>query len=105
MTFEFLCKGCDEIHQGMPSLDAAAPLSYYAVPEDEREARCQLDSDACIIDESMYFVRGCLEIPVHGSLNRFRGAFGCRSASRVFANGSRVTSQRRARISGLSLDG
>ncbi|MFS2026816.1 hypothetical protein [Massilia sp. CT11-137] len=34
----------------MPALDAAAPLSYYAVPEDERGTRCQLDSDACIID-------------------------------------------------------
>lgn len=66
MTFEFLCIGCGQVHQGMPSLDAAAPLSYYAVPKDERETRCQLDSDACIIDESQYFVRGCLEVPVDG---------------------------------------
>jgi hypothetical protein len=71
MTFEFYCKGCGQVHHGMPALDAAAPLSYYVVPTDEREARCQLDSDACIIDESMYFVRGCLEIPVHGESEPF----------------------------------
>ena len=71
MTFEFHCRGCGQVHQGMPALDAAAPLSYYAVPKDEREARCQLDSDACIIDESMYFVRGCLEVPVHGEPEPF----------------------------------
>lgn len=73
MTFEFLCKGCSEIHQEMPSLDAPAPLSYHAVPEDEdeRQARSQRDSDACVIDASMYFVRGCLEIPVHGESEPF----------------------------------
>lgn len=71
MTFEFHCKGCGQVHQGMPALDAAAPLSYYAVLNDEREARCQLDSDACIIDGPLYFVRGCLEIPVHGESGPF----------------------------------
>ena len=40
MTFEFHCKDCGQVHQGMPALDAAAPLSYYAIPNDEREARC-----------------------------------------------------------------
>lgn len=71
MTFEFYCKGCGKVHQGMPAFDAEAPLSYYAVPKDEREACCQLDSDACIIDGSLYFVRGCLEIPVLGEAEPF----------------------------------
>ncbi|MCS0584602.1 DUF2199 domain-containing protein [Massilia pinisoli] len=65
MTFEFFCSGCGQTHEGMPALDAAAPLSYYVVPADERDARCRLDADACVIDGSQYFVRGCLEIPVH----------------------------------------
>lgn len=71
MTFEFLCSGCGQVHRGMPALDAAAPLSYYTVPQDEREARCQLDSDACVIDGREYYVRGCLEIPVHGESQPF----------------------------------
>lgn len=71
MSFEFHCTSCGQSHQGMPALDASAPLSYYTVPEAEREARCQLDSDACIIDGTYYFVLGCLDIPVHGEPEPF----------------------------------
>jgi hypothetical protein len=70
-AFTFPCSGCGQVHTGMPALDAAAPLSYYAVPEDEREARCQLDVDTCVIDGSSCFVRGCLEVPVHGEAEPF----------------------------------
>lgn len=55
----------------MPSVDAAAPLSYYAVPTNERKSRCLLDSDTCVIDKSQYFVRGCLEVPVQGQQEPF----------------------------------
>jgi hypothetical protein len=67
MGFEFRCQTCDEIHKGMPSFGAVAPLSYYAVPEAERASRCELGSDDCVIDRASFFVRGCLEIPVHGA--------------------------------------
>ena len=66
MPFSFKCASCGEIHEGMPSLDADAPLSYYSVPEEERERRCDLGSDDCVIDEKAFYVRGCIEIPVHG---------------------------------------
>lgn len=55
----------------MPTFDASAPLSYFAVPEDEREQRCSLGSDDCVIDEKWFFVRGCIEIPVHGEEEPF----------------------------------
>ena len=67
MDFEFRCQTCDEIHKGMPSFGAVAPPSYYAVPEAERASRCELGSDHCAIDYELFFVRGCLEIPVHGA--------------------------------------
>jgi hypothetical protein len=51
----------------MPGFGADAPLSYNAVPEIERPARCVLGSDDCVIDQSSFFVRGCLELPVHGA--------------------------------------
>jgi hypothetical protein len=51
----------------MPSFGAEAPLSYYAVAESERASRCELGSDDCVIDRQWFFVRGCLEIPVHGA--------------------------------------
>jgi hypothetical protein len=51
----------------MPSLGAVAPLSYYVIPEAERASRCELGSDHCAIDYKLFFVRGCLEIPVRGA--------------------------------------
>jgi hypothetical protein len=37
------------------------------VPEAERATRCSLGSDECVIDGELFFVRGCLEIPVAGT--------------------------------------
>ena len=55
----------------MPSFDAHAPLSYYDVPQEERERRCDLGSDDCVVDEEFFFVRGCIEIPVIGEAEPF----------------------------------
>lgn len=71
MAFKFVCSSCNEVHEGMPSFGAAAPLSYYDVPDHEREKRCDLGSDDCVIDEKYFFVRGCIEIPVHGEEEPF----------------------------------
>lgn len=71
MDFEFECKTCGEIHKGMPSFVADKPLSYYDVPEEERAERCDFGSDDCVIDEKWFFVRGCIEIPVHGEKEPF----------------------------------
>lgn len=68
----FKCEGCNEWHEGIPSLDAAAPLYYYSVPVEERSSRCQLTADTCIVDGEYFFVRGCIEIPVHGEPEAFQ---------------------------------
>lgn len=64
--FEFKCSHCDKTHKGIPSLVSDAPDYFYSIPEKEREERVQLNSDTCIVDDEHFFVRGCLEIPVHG---------------------------------------
>ncbi|WP_174532024.1 DUF2199 domain-containing protein [Sphingomonas koreensis] len=64
--FRFKCGSCDEWHEGMPSFGATAPLYYYAIPESERDRRCELTSDTCIVDDEFFFVRGVIEIPVEG---------------------------------------
>ena len=48
----------------MPSFGSDKPLSYYTVPENERESRCDCGTDDCVIDEDSFFIRGCIEIPV-----------------------------------------
>lgn len=61
----FVCKTCGEYHAELPmEYGADAPTPYYAIPAEQRESRCDLTSDLCIIDEQHFFIRGCLEIPV-----------------------------------------
>lgn len=55
----------------MPSFGAEAPDYYYGVPDGERAARCKLTSDTCSIDDTHFFVRGCLDVPVHGAQEAF----------------------------------
>ncbi len=64
MEFEFKCATCGETHKGMPTFGSDKPLSYYKVPEKERESRCDCGTDDCVIDENSFFIRGCIEIPV-----------------------------------------
>lgn len=71
MNFSFKCASCDEVHHGLPSFGADAPESYYLIPPDERSTRCDLGSDDCVIDEQHFFVRGCIEVPIHGHAEPF----------------------------------
>ena len=69
--FKFKCKSCGEIHEGMPTFGFPFPIQYLDIPETERESRVSLGTDACVIDEEWFFVRGCIEIPVEGSEDPF----------------------------------
>jgi hypothetical protein len=63
--FGFECVTCGTYHVGMPSFGWDYPVQYLLIPEPERERRIDLSSDTCVIDDKWFFVRGCLEIPVH----------------------------------------
>jgi hypothetical protein len=69
--FRFKCTSCGEWHEGMPAFGADAPLDYYSVPAEERDKRCVLDSNTCVINQQYFYVLGCLEIPVHGDAETF----------------------------------
>jgi len=69
--FRFKCKSCDEWHEGMPTFANDAPLYLYGIPEHERASRCDLTSDTCVIDSKLFFVRGCIEIPVEHTSEPF----------------------------------
>ena len=55
----------------MPTFGAEAPLYYYSIPAGERDRRCSIASDICVIDNEFFFVRGCLDIPVIGEEEQF----------------------------------
>jgi hypothetical protein len=61
----FQCHTCGEFHKGIPTFGWEYPIQYLEVAEQERPLRCVLTSDTCVIDEKWFFVRGCIEIPVH----------------------------------------
>jgi hypothetical protein len=55
----------------MPTFGADAPLYFYLIPAEERDRRCILGTDTCVVDQEHFFIRGCLEIPVHGEAEPF----------------------------------
>lgn len=55
----------------MPGYAADAPLYFYTVPAAERDVRCRLDADTCVVDREYFFARACLELPVHGEAEPF----------------------------------
>lgn len=61
----FLCRTCGQTHEGTPlSFAADFPDMYANMSESDRGARALISSDQCIVDETWFFIRGCLEIPV-----------------------------------------
>lgn len=63
----FRCESCGRWHEGAPSLGADHPLHYFAVPQEERATRCSLTSETCVIDGEVFYIRGCIEVPIRGS--------------------------------------
>jgi hypothetical protein len=69
--FAFKCSTCGLIHDGIPTFSWDYPIYYLSVPEDEREQRCELTSDTCVVDNEFFFVRGCVEIHVQNETDPF----------------------------------
>lgn len=60
----FTCATCGKVHEGLPDLSFDAPPYFTRLDENERASRATLSSDFCAIDDTNFFVRGVLEIPL-----------------------------------------
>ena len=68
----FVCRTCGQSHEGVPlSFAADSPDLYANMSESDRGARALISSDQCIIDEELFYIRGCLEIPILNSSEVF----------------------------------
>lgn len=68
----YVCRICGEFHEGIPlHYGATAPALYDMIPEGERDRRCELTFDVCMIDAKNWFIVGNLEIPIIGKEERF----------------------------------
>ena len=69
--FSFKCTTCGEIHLGLPDLAFDSPFYYHDMAAAQRSLDTELTSDTCVIAREDFFVRGCLEIPIHGRAELF----------------------------------
>lgn len=67
--FAFKCSCCGEIHEGSPSFSFRAPAYYDQLDAVQQREIATLDADTCTIRDGEhvdFFVRACLEVPIHG---------------------------------------
>jgi hypothetical protein len=72
--FAFTCSCCGKVHEGSPSFSFDAPWQYSSLSEEQKASMGRLSSDFCTItdgDETDYFIRTILEIPIHGVAEPF----------------------------------
>jgi hypothetical protein len=50
------------------------PAAWWDLPENERDSRCELSSDQCVIDGKFFFLKGLIEIPVIETPDKFNWA-------------------------------
>lgn len=62
----YRCPSCTEIHQGFPALAYGLPDEIFLLSPAEKEKRAIISSDLCILDDTRYFVRCVLAVPVNG---------------------------------------
>lgn len=61
----YRCSHCGHQHDGIPAFHADRPAAYWDVPPNKRASDVFLTSDSCVIADRFFFIRGCLEIPIH----------------------------------------
>lgn len=64
MTYQ--CHHCGEVHDDLPHLGFNLPDLIHQLSEEERAQRAHITDDLCVLDDEHFFIRGVIEIPVHG---------------------------------------
>jgi hypothetical protein len=69
----YKCGICGKTHGGLP-MDMAYknPADYFKIPPNERGERIKNNDDVCVIDDSEFYIRGVLPIPVIDFDNDFQ---------------------------------
>jgi hypothetical protein len=69
----YKCSICGKIHDEQPmDIGYQKPADYFKIPPDGREKRIKLSSDLCSIDDSEFYIRGILALPIKDSTKEFR---------------------------------
>jgi hypothetical protein len=58
---------CGAYHAELPlGYGVPAPDYWHAIPEGERRKRARLSDETCVLDGEHFFIKGHVEIPIHG---------------------------------------
>ena len=60
----YRCPTCGKLHDGLPDISDGYPFVYREMSEEDRKRRARLTPDTCVIDDTDFFIRGVLEIPI-----------------------------------------
>ncbi len=61
----FICPCCGQVYEGLLlCFGSEFPDYYYSVPQNERDTRIEKDESWCVVDNSHFFHRVRLEIPI-----------------------------------------
>ena len=79
------CRECGATLPDAPlCYGADAPWRSLGVAESEFESRVDLTGDQCVVDETQFFVRGHIDIPVIGSDDLFSWSVWCSLSEKSF---------------------
>jgi hypothetical protein len=68
----FTCSVCGGYHEErLLDIRITLPAPIFELAEEERELRAQVSDDMCSLDDSRFFLRGLLEIPIPELGSRF----------------------------------
>jgi len=84
--FSFKCSCCGKIHEGSPSVAFRAPDPFLEQPKEVQEAG-SLGTDLCRYsdeDGEHFFIRSCLEVPIHGVSEPFLWGVWCSVSQKNF---------------------
>jgi len=70
---KFKCAFCGREHDKLlRDLAYLHPADIFEIPEHERSQRIKMNDDLCEIDDSDFYVRGVLSLPIRDSTEEFR---------------------------------
>jgi hypothetical protein len=81
----YTCSVCGRSFDGLPlCYGSEAPWYLLGVAKDEFETRVDLTPDQCVVDESNFFVRGHIEIPILNHEESFCWSVWCSLSEKSF---------------------
>ncbi len=68
----YTCEICGHVHDDLLlDIGYKRPGAYFKIPAEERQTRIQITVDWCSIDDTEFYIRGVLALPIQGSLEEF----------------------------------